>query len=127
MTIFDDLGVDPDEIKWQDLAACRNIVQVFFVNEDGDVVGPDEGHRRVYDPLFDDYENDEPPYITRQATDEMCLSCDVQKFCYDEGKENKESGVRGGVYLVNGRVDRTRNEHKTPETWRRIREELGRL
>ena len=127
MSILDELGLDPDALSWRDLAACKNIVQVFYVDEHGYVVGPGEGVRKVYDPMYDSYEEDEPPYVTRKATDGMCLSCPVQKICYEEGKSNKESGVWGGVYLTNGRIDRTRNEHKTREDWKVLKEELDGL
>jgi len=118
MSILDELGLDSEDVSWQDLAACRNVVSV-HENEHGEEV--------LFDPLFDSYEEDEPPYPVRKATDEMCLSCPVQSMCYQQGKQNREFGVWGGLYLVLGKVDRTRNEHKTDDTWDRIRERLGKL
>jgi len=127
MSILEDMGLDPDEVSWQDLAACKNIVQEYYVDVNGYRVPPGEGQRKVYDPVFDDYENDEPPYVTRKAVDAMCLSCPVQQMCYDYGKNNGESGVYGGVYLTNGRYDRTRNDHKTARVIEQIKKEVGRL
>lgn len=113
MSILDELGLDAEEVRWQDLAACKNVVQT-YVNEDGEEV--------LFDPLFDSYEEDESPYSVRRATDEMCMACPVQRMCFDYGVDNAEPGVWGGVYLMNGHIDRTRNEHKTDEVWKRIRE-----
>lgn len=118
MNILDELGLDANEVFWQDLAGCKNVVQRYEAEDGTDV---------LFDPLFDDYENDEAPYPVRNATDDMCMACPVQAICYDYGKRNSEPGVWGGVYLVNGRIDRTRNEHKTKETWEAIREGIGKL
>lgn len=118
MNILDELGLNSEDVTWQDLAACRNVVERYET---------DDGYSILFDPVFDDYENDEFPYPVRNATDEMCMSCNVQAMCYDYGKRNDEPGVWGGVYLSNGKVDRTRNEHKTKETWSEIREAVGKL
>jgi hypothetical protein len=105
-------GLDEENVQWQDLASCRNIVEVY---ED------EEGSKKIFDPMFDSYENDSAPYPVRRAIDELCLSCPVQKICYDYGVKNKEPGVWGGVYLSNGKPDKSRNDHKTKETWKKIR------
>jgi len=99
------------DVHWHELAVCLNIAQ--RIEEDGVV--------KIFDPMFDSYENDSPPYVLRNTVDEMCLSCPVQKICYDYGVKNMEPGVWGGVYLNNGKHDQTRNNHKTRETWRRIK------
>jgi hypothetical protein len=118
MDILRELGINPATVRWQDLAACKNVVQVYT---------DDNGERRVMDPLFDAYENDEPPYPVRNATDQMCLSCPVQPQCYEYGKTQGETGVYGGVYLVNGKPDRIKNEHKTPATYAAVRAKVGKL
>jgi hypothetical protein len=112
VSILDALGISEEEVTWHDLAACRNIVEVAY---------DENGERSVFDPMFDSYENDTAPFSVRKAVDELCLSCPVQKICYDDGVANGEPGVWGGVYLTNGKHDRTRNEHKTKAVWKRIR------
>lgn len=129
MTILDELGINEDEFTWQDLAACKNVVQIYWVDSEGnrvDSADPD-AVRTVFDPVFDDYEDDTPPYTVRKATDELCLSCPVQRECYDYGKRLGETGVYGGVYLSAGSEDRTRNDHKSRETWDRVRKAIGKL
>jgi hypothetical protein len=59
--------------------------------------------------FFDDYEND--PIFAKQV-DKLCASCPVNALCLQTGQENKEWGVWGGVYLVNGKPDTVRNAHK---------------
>lgn len=115
MSILDTLGLDPRTAEWTDLAACKNVVQVFEV----------DGERVVFDPLFDDYEEDMPPHVIRKYVDRMCNGCPVQKQCLEYGMKNSEPGVWGGVYLTYGKADRTRNEHKTPEVWETIAERTG--
>jgi hypothetical protein len=53
--------------------------------------------------------------------DEACLSCPVAKMCYESGIENNEYGVWGGVYLNAGSIDNSKNTHKTPEIWKKIK------
>lgn len=67
---------------------------------------------------FDKYENDVEiaKYIDRQ-----CMSCPVMKRCFDEGVKTESSGVWGGVFLNEGRLDNVRNSHKTTEVWDRIK------
>lgn len=115
MGILDELGLDERKITWQDLAHCKNVVQPYIR----------DGQRKVFDPLFDDYEDDEEPYNIRKATDSMCIGCPVQQHCFRAGRDGGESGVWGGVYLSYGKIDRTRNEHKSDEVWKKIKEEIG--
>lgn len=95
--IIEELGLDKDNLRWYQLAAC---------------VGAD------INMFYDDYESDK--YLAAQV-DEMCIHCPVSKQCYNEGVYNKERGVWGGVYMDLGRVDKEYNEHKTRETWKRLR------
>lgn len=101
MNIFEALGLDERSFVWQDLAQCDGKDTELF---------------------FDKYESS--PRVAR-AIDEMCLSCPVQKVCLQEGVENGDTGVWGGVYLVNGRMDESKNSHKSKETWARIQELLS--
>lgn len=95
--IINDLGLDPKNLKWYQLAACINADINMF---------------------YDDYETDK--FVSDQV-DEMCLHCPVIKQCYNEGVKNKERGVWGGIYMDLGRVDKENNAHKTQDTWKRLK------
>jgi hypothetical protein len=95
------LGIDEEDVKWYHLAACKNMSINWF---------------------YDDYENDK---ILAAATDEVCIACPVSKQCLKEGVSTKEFGVRGGIFLDLGRVDKQLNSHKTKETWSRLRKIHG--
>lgn len=99
--ILDILGVDKEDIEWTDLAACKNITTDFF---------------------FDDYEND--PILAKNI-DQMCMACPVSKYCLEAGVENSEYGVWGGIYLSLGKLDKTRNSHKTQEFWKSWKKKHG--
>ena len=94
--ILKELGIDAEDVKWYHLAACANMNINWF---------------------YDDYENDK---ILAQTTDQVCLNCPVAKQCYKEGVQNREIGVRGGVYLNLGRTDKQNNSHKTKEIWKQL-------
>ena len=100
--ILKELGIDPQDVKWWHLSACRNMNINWF---------------------YDDYENDE---ILRKTVDEVCMACPVAKQCLKEGFDDKEfAGVRGGIYLNIGRIDKVNNEHKTREVWDRLKKIHG--
>ena len=101
MSLLDDLGIDPEHLEWEELAACRAAPIKEFVKEGG------PGH-----PFFEGYEGD--PAIAR-AVDAMCESCVVKDFCAKYGKYEADEGVYAGAYLVNGRVSESKNSHKTEE------------
>ena len=42
-------------------------------------------------------------------------------MCYEAGAEGNEYGVWGGVYLNSGSIDKSKNLHKTPDTWKRLK------
>lgn len=94
MSLVDDLGLDPDNLRWQDLGFCNN--------------------REISSLFYEDYESNP---ITAKYVDQICLHCPVIKYCYQSAKENKESGVWGGVYWDEGKIDDYKNSHKTKETW----------
>lgn len=103
MSILDQLGIDPDDFTWHDLALCDGI-------DDPEV-------------FFDDYEKN---VNVARAVDEMCLSCPVMAACARDGQEGKRTGVWGGIYWNgNGKPDTNRNAHKTDEDWAAIRERLS--
>ncbi len=101
LSVFDVLGLDADDLEWQDLAICTG--QSIWRFHEG-------------------YESS--PRVARQ-TDQMCLSCPVRKECLQAGIENGEWGVWGGVYLTAGRVDQNKNAHKTQQVWEEIREGIA--
>jgi hypothetical protein len=95
------LGIDLDELEWQDLALCDGMDINLF---------------------YDDYEADDN---VASMIDEACLSCPVMAQCLQEGLNNNEWGVWGGYYLTSGKVDKNRNSHKTKEVVQRIKEKIG--
>jgi hypothetical protein len=95
--ILNDLGIDKEDFDWWHLAVCRGMDTNLF---------------------YDKYETD--PKIAKNI-DEACFSCPVIKMCYESGIENDEYGVWGGVYLSSGEIDKSKNLHKLPETWKKLR------
>lgn len=80
--------------NWQDDASC---------------------HRLDVELFFDKYE--EPVYDRRQQVDLLCRSCPVMRTCFAYAKFYKLTGVWGGVYMTDGKIDDMFNEHKTPDNW----------
>ena len=95
--ILNDLGVDTDDFDWWHLAVCRGMDTNLF---------------------YDKYEVD--ANIAKNI-DDACLSCPVLKMCYETGVEKAEYGVWGGVYMSSGEIDKSKNLHKTPEIWKKLR------
>lgn len=95
--ILDNLGIDKDDFSWYNLAICRGMDTNLF---------------------YDKYEID---VNISKNVDEACLSCPVIKICYENGINNNEYGVWGGVYLTAGSIDKSKNLHKTKEIWKRLR------
>jgi len=60
--------------------------------------------------FFEGYEANE---ATARSVDDICLGCPVIKQCLEYGLENHEIGVWGGTYLAAGKVQKSRNTHKT--------------
>lgn len=99
-SLLEELGLDENTLSWHQLAACKNM------------------------PLDLFYETYEEDVEIAKAVDERCLSCPVMKECLLDAVENKDSGVRGAIFLNNGKQDKQRNLHKTPEVWERIQARL---
>lgn len=93
-------GIDLEDLEWQDLALCRNVTPTNW--------------------FYEDYDKESVSHIV----DEQCLSCPVMKQCLQQGINNSEWGVWGGIYLTSGKKDDNKNKYKTPETWKRIQERL---
>lgn len=96
-SIFETLGIDPQDAKWYHLAACSNMPINWF---------------------YDDYESDKN--VANQV-DQICLHCPVIDICYEEGIRNKERGVWGGVFLDLGRPEKTINAHKDAKHWKKLK------
>lgn len=99
-SLLDELGLDESTLSWHQLAFCKGMELSWF---------------------YEDYEDD---VEIAKSVDEICLSCPVMKDCLMDGTDNKDYGVRGGIYLNNGKPDKMRNEHKTEEVWERIKAKL---
>lgn len=99
--ILNDLGIDEDDFAWWHLALCAGMDTNFF---------------------YEKYESDEK---IANNIDQACLNCPVSKICYSTGVENNEYGVWGGVYLNAGSVDKSKNLHKTAETWKKLKAKNG--
>lgn len=99
--ILAELGLDEEDIQWYQLAACKNMDVNWF---------------------YDRYESDQE---LAQQVDQVCLHCPVSKQCLEEGVNNKERGVWGGIYLDLGRIDKTFNRHKSSDTWKQLRKVHG--
>jgi len=100
-TILQELGLDPEDFNWWNLAICNGMETNLF---------------------YDKYEAD---INIAKNIDQCCLSCPVIKNCYSSGVENDEYGVWGGVYLNSGSVDNARNTHKTEVVWKQLRKKHG--
>lgn len=101
LSVYAALGLDPEELTWQDLANCTNMPTELF---------------------YDEYEADKQVAIT---IDECCLSCPVMTQCLEYGMDNAEWGVWGGIFLVSGAPDKNRNNHKTEDVWQQIAETIA--
>jgi hypothetical protein len=99
-SILEALGLDPEELAWQDFAVCSGMNTNLF-----------------YD-LYDDEQ-------IANMVDDACLSCPVMKQCLQAGTDNNEFGVWGGVYLNSGKTDENKNKFKTPEVWAAIKARLS--
>jgi hypothetical protein len=99
--LLDALGLDADELEWQDIAICTG---------------------QPIELFYEAYESSER---TAKTVDSMCLSCPVRSLCLQAGVEGSEWGVWGGVFLTNGKMDEKRNIHKTQDIWEEIRSGVG--
>ncbi|MGH0053631.1 MAG: WhiB family transcriptional regulator [Sphaerochaetaceae bacterium] len=101
------LGIDETEFSWNALAACRDMM-------------PESAET---DWFFNAYES--KPEVAK-AADGLCMSCPVQRICAEYAVTHKEEGLWGGVYWnAQGRVDVTKNAHKTDEVWEQLELQLG--
>lgn len=99
--LLDELGLDEQDVTWQQLALCRgNDTEIFY----------------------DKYEKDAQFAL---AADQMCLHCPVISKCFFEGAKG-EHGVWGGVYWNgSGKPDKNKNSHKTEEVWAEIHQKVA--
>jgi len=99
--VLSELGLDLEDLQWQDLALCKGIATNDF---------------------YDTYETKES---VARTVDDACLSCPVMAQCLQAGVENGEWGVWGGIYLTSGKPDIAKNSHKDPKVWQAIKERIG--
>lgn len=99
--ILDNLGIEENDLDWWHLAVCRGMDTNLF---------------------YDTYEVN---INIAKSIDEACIACPVSKICYNIGVENDEHGVWGGIYLNAGSADKSKNLHKTPEVWKRLKKKNG--
>lgn len=98
MNLLDALGLDPEHLSWEQLALCNGTEINWF---------------------YDLYESDQE---VAKAIDATCLACPVIKECGLRGASG-EFGVWGGIYWSgNGKQDKAKNSHKTPEVWKAIQD-----
>jgi len=72
--------------------------------------------------FFEGYESDEQ---IAKVVDAACLSCPVMAQCMQFAIDGHESGCWGGIYFKDGSVDDSKNQHKTPEVWNKIKGRLS--
>ena len=114
MSILDELGIDPDELRWEALASCNKMPPEWFF--DDSEIEPDDNTTLTYsDP------------VTAQQVDLVCLSCPVNLDCHETGVREKRWGVWGGVYLTDGVIDGKLNKHKTDDEWNAWRQTVESL
>jgi hypothetical protein len=102
-SLLEELGIDPEEFEWTQLGICTN--SDFDQND-----------------FYDEYENS---VEHAKLIDQMCLACPVMKQCANSAMINKETGVWGAIYWDGtGKPSDSKNEHKDPETWKRIARKL---
>ena len=89
-----------EEATWESIAACKGMETRFFHKDDNNP------------------ENYEEDGEIAKITDQICLACPVIKQCLNKGMKDGEWGVWGGVYLSAGKLDKSRNSHKTKEVWK---------
>lgn len=98
MNLLETLGLDPEHLEWQQLSLCSGMPINWF---------------------YDQYESDQEH---AKAIDAGCIACPVIKECGMRGADG-EYGVWGGIYWAgNGKADKAKNSHKTPEVWLEIQE-----
>lgn len=108
MNILEEFGIDEDDFQWQDLALCRQLPEDLLSGEDN--------------CFFDKYEADR---VVAKQIDEFCLTCPVISACAEHAQNSEESGVWGGIYWNRGKIDRNKNNHKSQEVRKRIKNETG--
>ena len=74
-----------------------------------------------YRRFFEDYE--ENPELAKNI-DSLCMSCPVIAECFKKGVSSESWGVWGGVYLIDGKIDKQKNAHKDKVVWNRILSEI---
>lgn len=90
-----------EEISWVEDASCKDLDTSLF---------------------FEQYENDAD---MARIVDNICIECPVAKECFEYGCSSNSWGLWGGVFLVEGKPDNSRNAHKDKETWEKVLENIN--
>lgn len=90
-------------MKWFDQAHCKGMPLSWY---------------------FEDYEDDKE--IAEQV-DQICFDCPVRKECLKWAVDSNSTGVFGGVYLVLGKYNKTKNSHKYPYISNKLQKEVGEI
>jgi hypothetical protein len=100
-SVLHEMGLDPEDFEWSDLALCKGLdTETFYAK----------------------YETDEE---SAKAADAACLLCPVVKDCFFAGSKG-EHGVWGGIYWNgSGKPDKNKNSHKTEQDWDAIYDRVG--
>ena len=94
---------------WRDFATCGELAPDFESPENDD-----RTKRSIWYLFFEGYESS---VDTARLVDQMCMGCPVIKQCFDEGRSRNATGVHGGIYLLRGVPDKSRNSHKDSSDW----------
>lgn len=71
--------------------------------------------------FFESYEQDAD---MARTMDNLCMGCPVIKECFESGCNTNSWGLWGGVFLIEGKPDPSRNAHKDKETWEEVLEKI---
>ena len=100
---------DSEDIDWQDLASCRGLGSV-----------PGRSSASLFS--FEEYQDN---ISYRHVIDQLCSHCPVQTACLMAGRDGKETGVWGGIYLEDGLPHEKYNEHKTEEFYLNLKAKIN--
>lgn len=97
-----------EDINWEDLASCRGLGYI-------------KGGRNRELFSFEEYQENQS---YRNVIDTLCSHCPIQAACLMAGRENKETGIWGGIYLEDGSVSEKYNIHKSQEFYINLKEKI---
>jgi hypothetical protein len=108
--IFEESTPVPTSADWKEQAACAKLMTS---NDPTDVA-------EVTEMFFDRYDADTE---LADSVDRLCLKiCPVRDECVQFAKNNKATGVHGGIYFSLGRWAKSKNAHKAPSLIKELKE-----